>query len=392
MKANDTDIIKRIDGLCQEQEAEALSFLEELVNHNSLTANWAGIAQNAEIISRAATEHGLAFEPVPRRDNCPGAVHLVHRGCFDPGEPFFGLVGHFDTVHGPESGFDRLRSKGHKLHGPGVQDMKSGVVASLYSLVVLKKLLDREVLPVKVVYNCDEEIGSPDSRALIETEMAGASAVFVFEGRHAEDRALVTARKGIMMGGIETRGKASHAGEAPQQGASAVLEMAHKVIGLSALNNPGLGDTVTVGRIKGGEVANQIPALCRADLDVRFANPERGEALEKAIAGLMARRFVPGVETGYHLETARPPFVKTAESQMLFDAYRAAAGEFGEDIGERSSGGGSDANLTGAMGIPTLDGLGPVGGGPHTDHEYIESDSLTASIKAFVLMMAKLMN
>ena len=382
----------RIAALCREIEPEAMALLEELVNTNSFTNNHDGVAKNAEIIIEAAARHGIAFERIPLGDGRTRAAHLVHLGSRDERAPFYGLVGHFDTVHRPDSGFDRLRVRGDRLYGPGVQDMKGGVVVALYSLVLLKRLLGRDSLPVKVFYNCDEEIGSPDSGKLIQKEMTGAEAVFVFEGRHAGDNALVTVRKGIMMGRMETRGRPAHAGEEPELGASAVLEMAHKVIALSELNDPARGDTVTVGKINGGEVANQIPALCRAELDVRFSTPERGEALEKAIAGIMAGNHVPGVATDYRLEIARPPLVKTGESQKYYAAYRSAAAEFGQEVGERGSGGGSDANLTGALGIPTLDGMGPVGDGPHTDHEYIEAKSLTASIKAFCLMMAKMID
>ena len=390
--ADSRAMIGRIEDLCLQIQPEAMALLELLVNTNSLTANLEGLGQNARIIREAAAEYGFLLESVPLEVDTPPAVHLALDCDHGPDEPFFGIVGHFDTVHRANSGFDRLRKDGGLLYGPGVQDMKSGVVASLYSLVVLKRLLGRDSLPVKVVYNCDEETGSLDSRRLIRERMAGARAVFVFEGRYDKDNALVTSRKGIMMGRLETRGNAAHAGENPERGASAVVEMAHKILKLAALNDPGRGDTVTVGTINGGEVANQIPALCRAELDVRFSNQERGAKLEKDIAAIMAEQHVPGVETIYSLTTARPPFVQTAESKKLFEAYRAAAAEFGQKVAERGSGGGSDANLTGAMGIPTIDGLGPAGDAPHTDHEYIEAESLTASIKAFALMMVKLID
>jgi glutamate carboxypeptidase len=158
---------------------------------------------------------------------------------------------------------------------------------------------------------------------------------------------------------------------------------------LHRLSDPAGGTVVNVGTVAGGTVANQIPDLCSAQIDVRFKTQADGERVSRQIEDIMADTVIAGTRTEYDLVTARPPFVQTAEGRRLLDGYKQAAKDFGLEFSERAAGGGSDANLTAALGVPTLDGLGPEGDGAHTQHEYIVRQSFVDSIKVFALFLSR---
>jgi glutamate carboxypeptidase len=377
---------EKIEKLFAPLEQQALSDLARLVNTNSFTANVEGLAAAGDVIVDIAAKNGLPLEKIPAGGDVLGAHHLVGEHAAD--DRFFGIVGHFDTVHPPDSPFETFSDRGSTLVGPGVQDMKSGIVAAIYGLRVAREALGLDRLPVKIVFNCDEETGSIDSRPLIEKVMIGARAVFIFEGRHAADGAVVTSRKGIIMGHMTVTGRAAHAGEAPEEGASAIVEAAHKIVALDALTDFQRGTLVTTGKIDGGEVANQIPGNCTATIDIRFRTGDDEEEIKAAIERIMAKTHVPGCTTEYALQTARPPFVRGPETEALWQRYRQAATEFGVPVAEREAGGGSDGNLTAAIGVPTIDGVGPAGEFAHTRKEYIQKASFFEAVKVFSLLLA----
>lgn len=380
---------KRIEDRLAPLEEEALADLARLVDTNSFTGNVNGVNAVAGLIVDMARKNGLNLERVPAGGNSAGAHHLIAADTGDA--PAYGIIGHFDTVHPPESSFDRLIDRGDTLTGPGVQDMKSGIVAAIYGLRVAREVTGIDALPVRIVFNCDEETGSVDSRPLIERVMQGVRGAFIFEGHSASDYCLVTRRKGIIMGHMQVAGRAAHAGEAPAQGASAIVEAAHKITALDALTDLDSGRVVTTGKIKGGEVANQIPDHCRSTIDVRFRTPADEMALKAAIGDIMTRTHIPGCTTDYQLTTVRPPFLKTEESEILRRQYEHVAAEFGIKLGEKEGGGGSDGNLTAAMGIATIDGVGPAGDFAHTDNEYIQKASFFDAVKIFALLLTQLL-
>lgn len=382
---------QKIEQTTQQLGSEALSFLADLVNINSFTGNAAGLKQTAELILAKGLEFGLGFERRSLCNNPEGPFHLVYTSpSHDPS--FYGLIGHFDTVHSPKSPFQSLSEADGRLYGPGIQDMKSGLVAAFFSCVALNQLLGPERVPVRLILNCDEETGSQDSRSLIESELAQAAGAFIFEGHYATTPALITSRKGIVMGSITTRGQSAHAGEAPQDGANAIVEMAHKVTRLDRLNDYQAGRTATTGTIRGGIAGNQVPACCEMELDLRFKAPEDEQRLRQEVENILQQQFIPGTKTEFELKRARPCFKRTRASESLRDHYLEAAAIFGRKLGEASVGGGSDGNLTAAMGIPTLDGLGCAGDGPHTDQEYILKGSLLESMQHFTLFLYQRLN
>lgn len=381
--------MKLIEETFEPLREQALADLTRLVNTSSFTDHRDGLIQAGDMIVDIAAANGLKLEKIPVTGRHEGAFHLV-ADTLDDG-PFFGIIGHFDTVHPPGSPFRQLIDTGETLTGPGVQDMKSGIVAAIYALRIAREVLGRDRLPVKIVFNCDEETGSADSRPLIERVMNGAAAAFIFEGRNSTDNALVTSRKGIMMGRMTVTGKEAHAGEAPQEGASAIVEAAHKITALDALTDLEQGVVVTTGRIEGGKVANQIADYCSSTIDIRFRTSDQETALREAVRTVMGKTHVPGCTTEYTLTTARPPFVKDEGVEALRRQYAAAAARFGIQVAEREAGGGSDGNLTAAMGIPTIDGVGPSGNFPHTDKEYIDKASFFDAINVFALLLTNLL-
>ena len=268
--------------------------------------------------------------------------------------------------------------------------MKGGLVVALYTLAILREIRRQKDLPVRVVFNCDEEVGSPDSRKLIEDKLREAEGAFVFEGRYASDNAIVTARRGIIMGQVKVTGKAAHAGENPKDGVNAVLEMSQKIVRLNSLNDYEAGTTVSVNRIKGGKAANIIADQCQAEIDIRFANSSSELEVVNDVSEIMEQHFVPGTRISYDLNTVRPAMACTPASIKLRDLYFESSEEFGVPFGERSAGGGSDANLVSALGVPTIDSLGPVGDNPHTSEEYVIKSSMLNSIKVCSLLLMKL--
>jgi glutamate carboxypeptidase len=379
--------IQTIENWVGNNETEIFAFLKKIVDINSFSGNDAGLIQTGDAIVDWGHSHGFEFKKIKNIHN-PKIFHLYLEGRSQI--PYFGLLGHFDTVHSPESHFQRLGEEGDKLVGPGVMDMKGGLVVALYTLAILRDIIGQKDLPVRVVFNCDEEIGSTDSRKLIEDKLREAKGAFVLEGRYASDNAIVTARRGIIMGRVKVTGKAAHSGENPQDGVNAILEMSEKIVRLNKLNDQGAGTTVSVNRIKGGSAANIIADHCQAEIDIRFGDSDRELEIINRVSEILDRRFVPGTRISHDLNTVRPAMVCTPASSQLRDLYFESSEEFGLPFAARSAGGGSDANLISAIGVPTLDSLGPVGGNPHTSDEYVIKSSILNSIKVFSLLFAKL--
>lgn len=379
---------QKIENYISTNKKDIFQFLADLVNINSFHSNIDGLVRVGNLINAWGKEHGFHFDKIYKDKNESNPFHLYFNGQTEG--DFLGVVGHIDTVHTHQSPFNNLDDHGLKMAGPGVLDMKGGLVAALYALDLLKELQGTDDLPVRMIINCDEETGSLDSRPLIEEKFNNAVAAFVFEGRYESDQAIVTARKGIIMCHIDVFGISTHAGESPQEGANAVVEMAEKIVRLQKLTDSPLGTTVSPDVIKGGVAANIIPDHCKADVDVRFPDPEAEKLISKEIAKILEANFVSGTRTEYKLTKARPAFVRSKTSEQLRDLYFDTASKFELYLTEKSAGGCSDANLIGAMGIPTLDSLGPDGGYPHTNKEYIVKESLNDCIKVTALFLSRL--
>ena len=251
--------------------------------------------------------------------------------------------------------------------------MKASLVILCGALEACNRLGLRFPRPIVVMATSDEEIGSPTSRFLIETHARDCAHVLVLEPPLA-DGSLKTARKGVGRYTLEITGKAAHAGVAPGSGASAIVELAHQVLKIQALNDPGSGTTLNVGVIHGGTVVNVVAARATAQIDVRATRPKRRPTSSRPCGSLQPA--IAGTRIMLEGQFSRPPMERTPAIAALFDRARAIGQTLGLTLTEGSTGGGSDGNFTAALGIPTLDGLGVRGGGAHADDEHILIDSL----------------
>ena len=278
------------------------------------------------------------------------------------------LLCHHDTVW-PEGTLVRLpfRVDGDRVTGPGSYDMKAGIVEAAFALEHA-----RPRRPVVLLSTSDEEIGSASSRVLIEETARHACAVLVLEPA-ASGGAIKTARKGIADFVLEIDGRAAHAGVEPEKGISAIEELAHQVLALKALADPVGGTTINVGVVHGGTRPNVVAAQAKAEIDVRFARAPEAERIVAAIRGLQPR--LPGARLRISGGVDRPPMERSPGVVRLAQLAQRLAGDLGFPLSETSTGGGSDGNFTAAIGVPTLDGLGPDGGGAHADSEHLLVES-----------------
>jgi len=278
--------------------------------------------------------------------------------------------GHSDTVWplGTLKTMPFRQARG-RLWGPGVLDMKAGLVFFVFAMRILRELDIPVRRRVVLLVNSDEEVGSPSSRLLTERIARQSTAVLVLEPGTGLDGKLKTARKGVGDYRITVRGRAAHAGLDFEKGANAVVEMARQIERIATFTRLDRGITVSPGVIQGGTRSNVVPAECHVDIDIRAPRAVDARRLERRFASLKPfdKRCTIDVTGGLN----RPPMERSAGVRRLFQTARILGAELGVTIEESSSGGGSDGNFTAALGIPTLDGLGAVGEGAHAPHESI---------------------
>ncbi|MCR5537544.1 MAG: M20 family metallopeptidase [Succinivibrio sp.] len=299
------------------------------------------------------------------------------------------LSGHLDTVFERGTAQARpFRLEGQKAYGPGVADMKNGCLQILFALKSLsKELLDK--LAIVVILNPDEEIGSPYSHAFIDEYAQRSTYALVFESQ--EQPGLFTAqRKGIAHLDLFMHGVGAHAGFCPELGRSAITAMAHAILSVNALATDSV--TVNFGVIKGGLVANAIPAECSARIDVRFWELSEWEEFFTGFKALCKKGFLADVTAEFKLLVLIPPMVKTQGQEQLKALLSQAAQEVGLTPAYQNSGGVSDGNHISQVGTPVLDSLGPLGGGCHTEGEWLDIGSVESSIQLlcrFIELLAK---
>jgi glutamate carboxypeptidase len=283
------------------------------------------------------------------------------------------VMGHFDTVWAVGA-LDRmpLHARDGRLYGPGIFDMKAGIATAMLALRALAAC--RRTLPhVVMLWTADEEIGSGSSRGLIEESARTASAVLVLEPS-LPGGAAKTSRKGVGEFDLVVHGVAAHAGLDPASGTSAVHELARQILALEALQDASRGITVNVGVVGGGSRGNVIADRAHAVIDVRVGSMADAVSLEAAIRSLRPTR--PRIRLDVTGGIGRPPLERSPAVIGLYETARDVAAALGGELGEGPAGGGSDGNFTAALGVPTLDGLGPQGDGAHALHEHIVIDDL----------------
>ncbi|MDC0749349.1 M20/M25/M40 family metallo-hydrolase [Polyangium mundeleinium] len=366
------------------REEAALLLLEALVGVNSFTDNVPGGTRVGEML--AAELRGIeGVSSVRAHASARYAPHWVARteaaersaaGCV-------AIVGHLDTVFPPGT-FEGFRREGPIARGPGVLDMKGGLVVVLEAMRALAHVGVLARVPMRVVIVSDEEVGSPEGQHVIAEELAGARAALVFEAGRAKDL-VITSRKGTGSARVVAAGKAAHAGNAHADGANAIWALARFIDHAQQLTDYTRGVTVNVGTIRGGQSKNTVPDHAEAELDFRYEQRADGDALLAALVNAAEDTAIAGTTVTVTGGIARSSLERTTASAALYEAYAACARAAGLGDGEAPLvGGGSDAATTAALGIPSIDGLGPRGAGFHTHDEHIEVATLVPKAEAIV--------
>jgi glutamate carboxypeptidase len=371
------------------REAPMLFEIERLVAVNSFTDNRQGGAVVGEMLEEALSSiEGMS---VKRVDSPRFAPHLVAstRAARATADGCVAIVGHLDTVFPPGT-FEGFTRDGALARGPGVLDMKGGLVLAIEALRALAELSVLDRAKVRFAIVSDEEVGSPEGQALLRRELLGAACALVLEAGRAGDK-IITRRKGTGSAKVVARGKAAHSGNAHEVGANAIWALARFVDRAQALTDYARGITANVGTISGGQSKNTVPDEASLELDFRFERLADGEATFAALrhAAGEAAASLPGTSVAIDGGPARMPLERTEASAALCAEYAVHARAAGLGDGEAPLlGGGSDASTTSAMGIPSIDGLGPRGSGFHTRDELIEVATLVPKASALASFIA----
>jgi glutamate carboxypeptidase len=350
----------------------ALHLLGELVACDSYCHNKAGVDRVGDLVTAAMPacfEHQLIPEAV-----C-GDHHIYRHSV--PGRLPILLAGHLDTIGARDEGFDCMESRETTLVGPGVADMKGGDVVAIFALRVLERCGLLDDIPVVCIFNGDEELGSPRSHPLFCDMRDKVSAALVFESGGPEGT-VVIARKGIQRYRMHITGKGCHFGNLHEAKVSAVLELAHKVLAIEALNREDGSLVTNVGRVEGGLLANCVAGEASLDYELRYWDAALAEEVEGHVQALLASTVVPGCELRNERLSHRPPMQVAPD---LYARVRVVAESLGLPAGEEKRGGVSDACWLSHVGIPVVDGLGPLGDCDNTCDEYIVTESLFQRIE-----------
>ena len=356
--------MKSLVAYCERELPWLMETIETLVRLESPTGDAAAINRCGAELERRLVELGGRVRRLP---HLAAGDHL--RAEFGSGRRQVLILGHLDTVWpvGTLSGRP-IRHDDGRMFGPGVFDMKAGL--GLAMLAVKALALSPDGVPGRIVMltTSDEETGSATSRIAIEEEARQSEAVLVLEPS-LPGGALKTSRKGCGEFLLRVDGVAAHAGIEPERGASAISELVRQIAAVEAMHDPGQGTTVNVGVIRGGSRPNVVAAEAEAVIDVRVATSAAAARITEALGSLLRRD--PRTRLTLSGGIDRPPLERTPGVVALFQHAQAVAADLGRNLGEGGTGGGSDGNLTAALGVPTLDGLGAIGGGAHAIDEYV---------------------
>lgn len=363
-----------ISSYLERNEQEMFRFLRELVLQPSYTKDKAGVDAVGNIIKRELATLPMACTCIEQGEM---GNHLVFRSlaCSKSRTKPILLVGHMDTVFPPDSGFDSYTESGDRVIGPGVIDMKGGLVTAIYAIKALHNCGLLEHIPITLLCNSDEEVGSPTSKELITSVAKESRLAMVFEcgGLGGE---VVTGRKGKTGFVLNVKGKAGHAAFAGLDKASAILELSRKIIQIEQLNNPEKQLVVNVGVINGGIGPNTVPEYASAQIDTRYLTEYDGKLCLDEIQKISNNCLVPNTHATLEITSSRPPMEQSAINSAMFDHILHIANGQNITIREELRSGVSDANFIAATGIPVIDGLGPIGDCDHSDREYMIRDSL----------------
>ena len=370
-----------------EQQPAMLALLEEVVNVDSGSYDKPGVDAVGAIFRRFFAEQGIATA-VHARETYGDAITAEVGGGGGANKPIV-LLGHRDTVFPKGEVAQRpFRVEGNRGYGPGIADMKAGLVMNAFVLAAFHRFGGAPA-PLVALITSDEEIGSPACRGIIEDVARGARAVFNSEpGRPTGN--VVTGRKGGVFMEMEITGKAAHSGGSFQDGISAINELAHKIVALKEITDIEAGVTLNVGLVSGGQSVNTVAPWAKAGIDLRYVEPPQRASAMSRIEAIVASSTVPGTSTTLTIKGEFLPLVQDEASRQLFDGYRSAMAELGATVEGEFSGGCADSGFTASVGCPTICSVGPVGGRAHSPNEYLELDSMVPRAQGVALAIARL--
>jgi glutamate carboxypeptidase len=390
-----TDRLERLRRKLEAALPAYLADLERLVDVDCGSYTKAGVDEVGGWVAERLLALGAEVRRHPHAELGDTLVGTFTRDQAAEEGPSVLLIGHLDTVFEPGTVAARpFAIRGDRAEGPGVSDMKAGLLTGLYAIASLRETVDEGSawLPVErlvFVANADEEIGSPSSTPLIRELARDADVAFVLEGAR-ENGDIVSSRKGMMDLRLTLHGRAAHAGVEPHKGRSAVLEAAHKIVAIDALNGRWPGATFNTGVVRGGTRPNIVADEASVVVDVRGVQRQQLEEAEEAIRAIAAWTTVPDITTEVELIARWWPMEKLERSSRLVDHAVALARSLGFPLTDAATGGASDANTTSGMGVPSLDGLGPVGGHDHAPGEYVEIPSIVPRTALLAGLLAEI--
>ncbi|WP_447892499.1 M20/M25/M40 family metallo-hydrolase [Pseudomonas marginalis] len=378
---------RQIQADAEQYKAPALKLLERLVNIDSGSGYGPGLTQVSDIAVDELKQLGFTIERVP--DAAANSSHVIAT-LKGNGKAKILLMAHMDTVFKEGSAAERpFHIKDGRAYGPGVMDDKGGIVAGIYALKVLKNQGFKDYAQITFLLDASEETGSDIASELIRNTAKAHDVTLNLEpGRPADG--LVVWRKGSATAVVEVKGKAAHAGVAPELGRNAAMEAAHQILQLSKLGDEEKKTTINFTVIKAGDRTNVIPDQATAKADVRAALPEEFDRIEKDLVRVSANKLIPETEVTTTLKRGLPPMPQTPESDKLVAIAQGIYGELGKKLTIEGSGGAADASLSAGVGTPTLDGFGIVGGNIHTPQEYAEVESVAPRIYLLSRMIMEL--
>ena len=359
-----------------------LNLLKKLVETESPSSNKAAVDRVGAIVAEECRSLGAQVSIQPQT---AAGDHIVANFAGQAGKPII-LLSHMDTVF-PLGTLVKMPfySKDDKTFGPGVLDMKGGIVIGLEAIRALQQAGISTSHPLIAVFTSDEEIGSQTSRALIEQTCRDAEMVFVLESGLL-DGSLKTWRKGVGDFLVKARGRAAHSGGDHEKGRNAIEEMAHQILAIQKMTDYERGTTLNVGVIRGGFAANVVPDECEIDVDMRVLQPGEAERIQAAMLAL--KPVLEGTSLEVSGALNRPPLPYNEINQAAFEkASQIANSRLGLELRAGGSGGGSDGNFVAPLGVPVLDGMGAIGAEYHSEREYIFTDSLADRARLLAVLL-----
>ncbi len=369
-----------------EKEPEMFRLLEKMVLIQSGSYNKNGIDSVVKLIDSSFEGNNVKTRVIEQKTF--GNHIIVRSDCDKSDSGQILITGHMDTVFPEDTRFNWYKEDEKNVYGPGVIDMKGGLVVGIFAIKALDYAGLLTSIPITFIFNSDEEIGSKTSKKLIKKEAEKSSFAFVLEcgGDNGE---IVTGRKGNITGKLHIKGKAGHAAFAGKDKASAILEMARKIIAIEAMNDHERGITANVGTVKGGIGSNTIAEHAVAGVDFRFVKENDNRTIKKKIEEITGSTTVPETKAQFEISSARPPMEETKKIKSLYKAIEKTGNNIGVPVKPQFRQGVSDANFIAMEGIPVIDGLGPIGGKDHSDKEFMIKKTLAQRASLFACSLTE---